>query len=197
MCQEISAMVIPIGAHTKTALEVPRWALGFYLRHFAVVAGISLVPAAQRFVAQLTVLPEPAGIALELLTMGTRLLLVGVIVWLALAKETTIGRLTSGERWMRCKAFHRTQWPSVVIQLGLIGVAVLVFDILPDRFIAPLVPEDSQRIYWAVLLGVKNPTIIAFTLVWIVGIFRQAMSYEPGNAQQEDRFSEGPALNAK
>jgi hypothetical protein len=190
-------MVIPLGTHTRTALEVPRWALGFYLRHFAVVAGISLVPSAQRFVAQLTVLPEPVGIALEVLTMGARLLLVGVIVWLAFAKDTTISGLNSAERWMRCKAFHRTQWPSLVIQLGLIGVAVLVFDVLPDQFIAPLVPEDSRRIYWAVLLGVKNPTIIAFTLVWIVGIFRQAMSYEPGNAQQEDRVREAPALNAK
>jgi hypothetical protein len=190
-------MVIPLATHAWTALEVPRWALAFFLRHFAVVAGISLVPSAQRFVAQLTVLPEPVGIALEVLTIGARLLLLGVIVWLALAKDSTISGLNSAEKWTRYKAFHRTHWPSVVIQLGLIGVAALVFDILPDQFIAPLVPEDSQRIYWAVLLGVKNPTIIAFTFVWIVGTFRQAISYEPGNAQQEDQFRGGPALDPK
>jgi hypothetical protein len=33
----------------------------------------------------------------------------------------------------------------------------------------------AQPTYWAVLLAVKNPTVIAFTLVWEIALLRQAL----------------------
>jgi hypothetical protein len=43
------------------------------------------------------------------------------------------------------------------------------------RFIAP----EAHPLYWAILLAVKNPTVIAVFLVWTVGIARQMMLPDP------------------
>jgi hypothetical protein len=54
-------------------------------------------------------------------------------------------------------------------------VVAVVLDTLPDLAIAPLVPAGAQPTYWAVLLAVKNPTVIAFTLVREIALLRQAL----------------------
>ncbi|SFA81051.1 hypothetical protein SAMN05216266_101574 [Amycolatopsis marina] len=38
-----------------------------------------------------------------------------------------------------------------------------------------LLPESARQGYLAALLFVKNPTIIAFTFVWMVGVLRQLL----------------------
>jgi hypothetical protein len=161
----------------ETALEVPRWAWAFYRRHFLLVAGISLVPASQRMVWALwsNRMPPALNVVLELLTAAARLLLVVLIARRTFAGGRDASRTPSPRRgtW----AFLRERWLSLALQVGMLGVLAAVFDLVPDRVVAPLIPTDLQRLYWAALLGLKNPTVIAFTLVWLVGAVRQATSY--------------------
>jgi hypothetical protein len=64
---------------------------------------------------------------------------------------------------------------ALVLQLVGFAAAFLVLDTLPDLAIAPPVPESARPTHWAVLLAVKNPTVIAFTLVWELALLRQAL----------------------
>jgi hypothetical protein len=45
--------------------------------------------------------------------------------------------------------------------------------------VAPRIPDDTQAVYWAVILAVKNPTIIAFTMIWEIGVIRQMLLRSP------------------
>ena len=53
-----------------------------------------------------------------------------------------------------------------------------VFDRIPDVVIAPRVPDHAQSVYWAAVLAVKNPTIIALTMIWQVGVIRQMLLHD-------------------
>ena len=69
--------------------------------------------------------------------------------------------------------FAREQWRSLVVQLGMFLSVAVIFKVVPDILIASRIPSEWSRFYWAGVLGLKNPTIIAFTMVWIVGTLRQ------------------------
>ncbi|MEU4740055.1 hypothetical protein AB0G02_06245 [Actinosynnema sp. NPDC023658] len=155
------------------ALEVPRWAGRFWLRHWAVVVGLSLVASVQRLVVVNWGDRVPGGLAVasEVVVVAARLLLV-VVVW----------RLaTRGERpsWANCAAFAREHRPSLVWQVVLLAAAFLVFDVGAEQVVGGLLPESARQTYLAVLLFVKNPTVIAFTFVWLVGLVRQAAVSRP------------------
>ncbi|MFJ6677296.1 hypothetical protein ACIQMJ_39860 [Actinosynnema sp. NPDC091369] len=154
-------------AEWRLALEVPRWAGRFYARHWAVVVGLSLIASVQRLVVVNRGDHVPAGVALasEVLVMAARVLLVVVIWRLA----------TRGERlrWADARAFATRHWPSLVWQGVLLAVAFLVFDVGAEQGVGGLLPESARQTYLAVLLFVKNPTVIAFTFVWWVGLVRQ------------------------
>ena len=165
-------------AQLAMALEVPSWAWSFYRRHFLLVAGLSLIPAAQRAAWALwgSRLPSALNIVLEVLTLAARVLLVVLIARLAFAERTgDASRPAGGSTWGRAWSFLRDRWLSVVFQLVLLAGFAVVFDVVPERVIAPLIPADLQRSYWAALLALKNPTIIAFTLIWLVGAVRRAV----------------------
>ncbi len=157
----------------RLALEVPRWAGRFYLRHWAVVVGLSLVASAQRLVVVEwgDLLPGGVALASEVVVMAARVLLVVVIWRLA----------TRGERpaWSAARSFATRHWPSLVWQGVLLAVAFLVFDVGTEQVVGGLLPESARQTYLAVLLFVKNPTVIAFTLVWWVGLVRQAAVSRP------------------
>jgi hypothetical protein len=61
----------------------------------------------------------------------------------------------------------------------LLAVAVLVFDVVAEQVVGGLLPESARQTYLAVLLFVKNPTVIAFTFVWWVGLIRQVAVSRP------------------
>ncbi|MFD7654407.1 hypothetical protein ACFV4N_10565 [Actinosynnema sp. NPDC059797] len=148
----------------RLALEVPRWAGRFYLRHWPVVVGLSLVGSVQRLVAVNRGLPGFAGFASEVLVVAARVALV-VAVW----------RLASrgeGWRWANVRTFVSRHWRALLWQGTLLTAAFLVFDV-------GLESAGSSPTYLAVLLFVKNPTVIAFTVVWWVGIIRQAALSRP------------------
>jgi hypothetical protein len=160
-----------------TAVEVPRWAWAFYRRHFLLVAGLSLIPAAQRVVWALwnERLPGTLNVVLEALTLAVRLLLLVLIARLAFSSPAAANTDAGPRRGVW--AFLRERWASILLQWILLGCVAAVFDLVPERIIGPRVPADLQRAYWAALLGLKNPTVIAFTMVWMVGAVRQAKVY--------------------
>lgn len=150
----------------QLAVAVPRWAWQFYRRHWPVIVGLSLVPSIQRLIVVSwgDHIPPSAAFASEVLVMVVRLVLL-----------VTIWRLATRQRPRWNRAFVTTHWRSLVIQGGLLMLATLIFKFGLDG-VGGLLPESARQTYLAVLLFIKNPTIIAYTLVWMVGLVRQVGS---------------------
>lgn len=177
----------------RLALEVPRWAWRFYRRHLALVVGLSLLPSVQRLVVVNweEQIPSVAATLSEVVVMAVRIVLV-VVVW-----RLAVGR----PDWARGKAFVDTHWRSLIVQGGLLTLAFLVFDVVAEKVVGGLLPESARQTYLAVLLFVKNPTVIAFTFIWIVGMIRQAVHRgdDPGEgtASLGRRAGAGPAPSVR
>lgn len=161
----------------ELALDVVRWSLRFYWRHIGMVAGISLVASAQRAVGQLwgARLPEWSGMAGEAVTGIARVVLFVLILRLAILNDDRLRSLPGDEAWQRIVAFVRRAWRSLAVQVLLFAALFAVAELVPDLVIAPRVPADAQPMYWAGLLAIKNPTVIAFAMIWQIGAARQAL----------------------
>lgn len=177
-------------ASIRTAVEVPRWAFDFYRDHLLLVVAISLPGAIHRFIAirngwgaDLTI---PANAALGILTMSSRLLLIGLVVWLSIIHDDRLRQVSRGVKWQRMKAFARFRWPSLLVQLLLVAGITLVSDIFLEQVVTLWIPDDIERTYLAALLAVKNPTIIAWWFIWMVGIVRQMMLYSPAESKDAE-----------
>lgn len=157
----------------RLAFEVPVWSWRFYLRHLPVIVGLSLVASVQRLVVVNwgAHLPSPLAVASEVLVMAARVLLL-VVIWRLAMRDTPW-------RWHNVSAFARDHWPSLVYQGLFLSVAFLVFDVVTENVVAGLLPENSRPAYLGVLLFVKNPTVIALTFVWWVGLARQLLREAP------------------
>ncbi|MBB4912171.1 hypothetical protein [Actinophytocola algeriensis] len=149
------------------ALDVPRWTWRFYLRHLPLIAGLSLVASVQRLVAVNWGIPGPLALVSEVVVMATRLLLLAVI-WRLAMRDTPW-------RWASLSTFAHHHWRSLVIQGVLVSVAFLIFDVFAESVVGGLLSDDARPTYLAVLLFVKNPTMIALTFVWWVGLARQML----------------------
>lgn len=160
----------------RLAAAVPRWAWHLYRRRWPVIAGLSMVPSVQRLVVVNWDVPGPAAAASEVLVAVVRLALL-VVVWRLAAPH---GRLA----WAHVRTFAKAHWPSLAIQGGLLMLAALIFDVGVESA-GRWLPADAQRTYLAVVLFIKNPTIIAFTFVWLVGIVRQ-LSTADGPARRRE-----------
>ena len=55
---------------------------------------------------------------------------------------------------------------------AVLGAAFVVFDTLPTAAITAWVPDPQAELVMAVLVAAKNPTVIAFTLIWMVAVVR-------------------------
>lgn len=175
----------------RTAVEVPRWAIGFYRAHLLLVVAISLVPAAHRFVLVLWGwnLPFPVNVVVAILTPAARLLLIGVIIWLALVRDDTLSQLSSEDRQRRMTAFISTRWPSLIVQVCLIVGSLIIFNYIPEQILSRWIPDTIEPIYFATLLAVKNLTVIAIMMIWMVGIGRQMMLYSPSQSSDDGSVS--------
>ncbi|MEU6154942.1 hypothetical protein ABZ816_33645 [Actinosynnema sp. NPDC047251] len=152
------------GAELKLALEVPHWTWRFYLRHLPLIVGLSLIPSVQRLIAVNWGIPGGWAVASEIVVVAVRVGLVLAVGRLALRG----GKAT----WERFTTFATAHWRSLVWQGVLLCVAFLVFDVVAETVVGGLLPTEARQGYQAVLLFVKNPTIIALTLVWWVGLVR-------------------------
>ncbi|MFC5745658.1 hypothetical protein [Actinomadura rugatobispora] len=174
-----------LSLQARTAVEVPSQALGFYRRHPVLIVGISLVPGLERFVSVQTDLPGPLPVVMETLTLLARVLLIGLIVRLAFGREST------GDSGHPAR-FLRERWPSLMLQAAMLGGLVMVFDVIPEQIIRDWIPSGGEDLYTAVLLLIKNPTVIAFTFVWMVLAARQVVTYTPAEPAVHDRRPRTP-----
>ncbi|KOX20945.1 hypothetical protein ADK67_28240 [Saccharothrix sp. NRRL B-16348] len=151
----------------RLAVEVPRWAGRFYLRHWAVIVGLSLVASVQRLVVVNwgDLVPGGVAVASEVVVVAARVVLV-IVIWRLATRGERLG-------WADARSFATRHWPSLVWQGVLLAVAFLVFDVVAEQVVGGLLPESARQTYLAVLLFAKNPTVIAFTFVWWVGLIRQ------------------------
>lgn len=153
--------------------DAARWGARCYLRHLVLVAGLSLVPSIQRFVAVSMgdELPAAAAIGGEVLTAATRVLLV-FLIFRIMWSEAGPGA------WARFGVFVDRRRTAFLVQFLVLGAAFVVFDALPKLAIeAWVAPEQRERVT-AVLIAVKNPTVIAFTFVWMAGVVREMITAE-------------------
>ncbi len=145
--------------------EAARWALRFYRDHFWLVFGLSAVASVQRFISVRwgDELPGWTGPAGETVTAAARLLLIGLVVRLAFGPtgRPALDFVTTGAR------LHRR---ALLLQPLVLAAATLLFAVLPNIAIAVWAPETHRDQLTAIMLAVKNPTVIAFTVLWIAGV---------------------------
>lgn len=169
------------GHDIARAGAVVRWALGFYRRRLAVLGGLSLIVSAERAVVQLWdgTIPAAAGVALEVAVTAVRIAVLALIVRWAILAEPSLADVDARAAWRRVTVFARRHWRTVVVHVVLLAAAFVAFDLVPDLLIAPRVADGAQATYRAILLAIKNPTVILFTLIWEVGIVRQMLLHAP------------------
>ncbi|MDG4830351.1 hypothetical protein O7627_13685 [Solwaraspora sp. WMMD1047] len=167
----------------RLSATAARWAAGFYARHFWLVFGLSLVPAGQRYVAiqHGDDLPVALQIGGEIVSGLARLLLIYLILRLAV-REVGLSDLTPAESWRRLAAGLGEHARDLWFQLVVLAVAFIVLDILPTVAIDRWVPDHRQDLVTAVFVSVKNPTVIAFTFLWMVGVARTLTVRQRGAA---------------
>lgn len=154
-----------VWAELRLAWEVPVWVWRFYLRNLPLVVGLSLVPSVQRLVAVNGWMPEGIALASEVVVALTRLVLVVAVAWIAFRGVRV--------RWAAFRGFAAAHWPSLVWQGVLLTAAFLLFDVVLENVVGGLLPDHVRQGYLAVLLFVKNPTVIALTFIWWVGLVRR------------------------
>lgn len=166
-------MLKQLAADGGTALSVPRWALAFSRRHAAVLLGLSAVPAVERFTGQLWARDPATGLALEGVTTAARVLFVVVVVRLTLLREPGAAGVGAREAGRRVASFARRRPAALLAQFALVGALFVLADVVPEQVVPALAPVGP--LYWGALLGIKNLTVIPFTVVWLVAVLRQAL----------------------
>jgi hypothetical protein len=157
----------------KLALEVPRWTWQCYTEHLGLVLGLSSVASIQRLIVVNWTAQIPHGVALasEVVVLATRIALV-VAIW-RIAMRGQALRLSAG------RAFARNHWRSLLWQGAFLGAAYLAFEVLAEDALSKLLPESARQPYLAILLFLKNPTVIALTFLWWIGVVRQVFRTKP------------------
>lgn len=164
-------------AAATAVTDVLRWSWDFYRRHLLLVVGISLIPALQRFAFVAWGQDMPAGVDVvgELVTAAARLALLAVVYRLAVRADSALTGVDADQAWDRMKAFTRNRWPALAGHVLCLAAVYLVSAVLPGLALRTWVPAADRNLNQAVLLAVKNPTVIAFCMIWTVGVIRQMM----------------------
>jgi len=154
------------GSEFRRSWEVPRWALRFYGRHLVPVVGLSLVGSVQRLLVVNRDVPTTIAVTSEAVVLLARVVLVVLVVRWAFRDVDW--------KWSNAKGFLRDRWRSLVFQFALLVIAFLVF----DQGLEALVGRDRVGL----LLFLKNPTIIALTVIWEAGLARQILTHGHGSS---------------
>ena len=59
-----------------------------------------------------------------------------------------------------------------LLQFVLLALAFAVFDLVPAWAVASLEAAESRALATAIVLAVKNLTVIALTFLWLIGLAR-------------------------
>lgn len=161
----------------RQAIAVLRVAWDCYRTHLAVVVGLSSVASVERFALLLWGRDWPLWLTgvLELGVTAARIALLMVVFRVLIAADDRLRPIPLRSGLRRVGRFARRCWRSLVVQVVLIALAATAFDLVPEAVIAPAVPDGARPLYLAILLAVKNPTVIAFALIWDIALLRQAL----------------------
>ncbi|GAA4914063.1 hypothetical protein LX16_5257 [Stackebrandtia albiflava] len=148
------------------------WALRFYVRHLPLVVGVSLIPSVQRFwlVSEGDRVGAPLAVGTEVVAEGTRVVLVWLLLRLAFRGDPLLRPLTVRRRWRLLTDFIDRHLVAFLTQFVVLAAAFVVLDLLPNTAIATLVPADDRDTVTAVVVAAKNPTVIAMTFIWMIGV---------------------------
>ncbi len=166
-----------MGSSWQLTVDAARWALRCYAGHWPLVLGLSLVPSLQRFVSIRygEHLPAAVGVAGELLTAAARV----ALVWLVLriiVSEAGLAGLGIGRRWQLLGQGVDARMRDFLLQFVVLGVAFVLLDVIPEGAVRLWVPQERQALVNAIMLAVKNPTVIAMTMLWMIGVGRVLMT---------------------
>lgn len=168
------------GIHEAVAVLVQ--ALGFFGRHYAVVAAFGVLASAQRFLAvggggeRFGTLGDlAAGVVGEVFTALVR---VAFLVWLvaALFRGADVRWSQVGARLGRFVDGHV---PMLLASGVLLLLLTVVFKVAPDAVGHGLDP-DARPTFVAWELAIKNVTIIPFVMVWMTVLAHVAVVGGPG-----------------
>ena len=177
------------GPLISPGLALLAWSLGLFGRNAPLILSLALIAAVGRTiqVGRARNWPKPAYVAFEIAVEAVRLLIVVVVIGLGdpQAGAHAIAAFVSGDGRGAALAHlasgwtHR--WPQTLVALVLFAVVavlanVTVFAIAaasPVRRLAirvGIAGPDEGRATTAIVLFIKNLTIIPFTAVWIWGL---------------------------
>ncbi|MEV4411652.1 hypothetical protein [Catellatospora sp. NPDC049609] len=169
-----------MGSFWQLSVDAGRWALRFYLHHWPLVLGLSLVPTVQRFLSirYADRLPAAVGVAGEVVTAGARVLLVYLVLRI-MVSEAGLAGLSVGQRWQLFGQGVDARMRDFLLQFLVLGIAFVLFDVIPEGAVALWTPEERRPLATAILIGVKNPTVIAMTMLWMIGVGRALLTVPP------------------
>lgn len=162
-----------MGPHYTRSRETLVWSSRFALAHLPLMLGLGAVAGVERVLTQLWEPPMLPGVLLEALVWSSRALLVVLAIRSGVVADVRFQRDLVGSRVDRFLTEH---WPSWIIN-GVLLMLVFALFSLPELWVQGQ-PESEQAVLLAVVLALKNLSIIPLTLLWMVGIARQAVLYE-------------------
>jgi hypothetical protein len=90
---------------------------------------------------------------------------------------------TRYQRWPPCR--------DLLPQFVLLGLGFVVFDVVPHLLLGWVRRAEHQNLAQSILVSVKNPTVIALTILWMAGVGRMLMRAGL-DAQQAHRLADPP-----
>jgi hypothetical protein len=158
----------------RLARDAAIWGLRFYRRHLWLVFGLSMIPTVQRFVLVRwgDELSTGVHIGTEVLTGAARVLLFYLIIKIGIGADPELGHAKKQDLFGSAVDRHKGLF---ALQFVILGAAFVLLDILPNAAIALWVPAEQQELVTSIVVAAKNPTVIAFTFLWMAGVARELM----------------------
>src|SRR5699024_3283273 len=107
------------------------------------------------------------------LTMAVRVVFVIGAVYAGVLRDPVVGRLSRRVASERLDRYLKRNVKPLLLQGAGMCAVFLVMNAIPEYLVPALI--DAGPWYWAVLLAVKNLTVIPLTLLWWVGLARDAL----------------------
>jgi len=166
-----------------TAMQVPEWALPFYIRHIAAISALAAVPTVQRglYVLAGKSLPSLINGLLDLVTLICRVLLFGLILELMYGEDKRLGQYGFRSAWSKVVGYTHDHWQIVVVNVVMFslvfGAVNLCVSALTKAF--GLSNKNESRVGVDLLtFTLRNAVTIPIATVWLCGIVRQMLISE-------------------
>lgn len=110
---------------------------------------------------------------MEIVTLAARITLLVVMTRIVLTGDPRLANLQPDEVTRRLHGYLLRHPLHALGQFASIALLGVLADVLPEKVVPTLV--EVGPLYWAVLLGAKNLTVIPFTMIWLAEWLRYAL----------------------